>query len=100
MSDFPNSYYAASLNRNKKSYSKLTGNYDCDVCVIGGGFTGLSTAIEASKQGLKVILIEQNIIGWGASGRNGGQIWNDVSWGIENIEKNYGFTHANQLWNI
>lgn len=100
MSDFPNSYYAASLNRNKKSYSKLTDSYECDVCVIGGGFTGLSTAIEASKQGLKVILIEQNIIGWGASGRNGGQIWNDVSWGIENIEKNYGFTHANQLWNI
>ena len=67
MSDFPNSYYAASLTRNKKSYSKLTDSYECDVCVIGGGFTGLSTAIEASKQGLKVILIEQNIIGWGAS---------------------------------
>ena len=81
-------------------FPKLVGDHSCDVCVIGGGFTGLSTAIEASKQGLKVILIEQNIIGWGASGRNGGQIWNDVSWGIENIEKNYGFTHANQLWNI
>ena len=47
MSDFPNSYYAASLTRNKKSYSKLTDSYECDVCVIGGGFTGLSTAIEA-----------------------------------------------------
>lgn len=100
MTSYPNSYYAASLDGEKKSYSNLNSNYDCDICIIGGGFSGLSTAIEAAKKGLNVILLEQNIIGWGASGRNGGQIWNDVSWGIEVIEKKYGIDHAKQLWNI
>ena len=100
MTSYPDSYYASSLDREKKYYPNLKDNYDCDICVVGGGFSGLSTAIEAAKKGLKVILLEQNIIGWGASGRNGGQIWNDVSWGIEVIEKKYGIDHAKQLWNI
>ncbi len=100
MSQYPNSYYATSLSQQKDALPTLIDDHECDLCVIGGGFSGLSTAIEAAERGLKVILLEQNIIGWGASGRNGGQIWNDVAWGIYGIEKKYGLKHAMQLWNI
>ena len=100
MSQYPNSYYATSLSQQKDALPTLIDDHKCDLCVIGGGFSGLSTAIEAAERGLKVILLEQNIIGWGASGRNGGQIWNDVAWGIDGIEKKYGLKHAMQLWNI
>ena len=100
MRQYPDSYYVASLNKNKVSYPAFNGEHNCDLCVIGGGFTGLSTAIEAAKKGLNVILLEKNIIGWGASGRNGGQIWPDVAWGIDVIEKKYGLDFAKQIWNI
>tara|TARA_Y100000748_G_scaffold303234_1_gene307718 strand:+ start:601 stop:1890 length:1290 start_codon:yes stop_codon:yes gene_type:complete len=100
MEQYPNSYYVASLNKDKESFPSLNDELSCDLCVIGGGFTGLSTAIEAAKKGLNVILLEQNLIAWGASGRNGGQIWPDVAWGIDIIEKNYGINFAKQIWDI
>ena len=100
MENYPDSYYAQNIETLKKSYDQLIDNHECDICVVGGGFSGLSTAIEAAKKGLKVIVIEQNLFGWGASGRNGGQIWNDVSWGIDVIEKKYGIKLARQIWDI
>ena len=48
MRQYPDSYYVASLNKNKVSFPAFNGENDCDLCVIGGGFTGLSTAIEAA----------------------------------------------------
>ena len=65
MSQYPNSYYATSLSQQKDALPTLIDDHECDLCVIGGGFSGLSTAIEAAERGLKVILLEQNIIGWG-----------------------------------
>ncbi len=100
MVEYPDSYYAAFLKDGKKTYPVLMDDHECDVCIIGGGFSGISTAIECAKKGLKVILIEENLFGWGASGRNGGQIWNDVSWGIELIEKKYGIGLAQKMWGI
>ena len=100
MENYPDSYYAQNIETLKKPYDQLIDNHECDICVVGGGFSGLSTAIEAAKKGLKVIVIEQNLFGWGASGRNGGQIWNDVSWGIDVIEKKYGMKLARQIWDI
>ena len=67
------SYYAATRN-DLSSWPELSGELDADVCVIGGGFTGLNTAINLAEGGYKVILLEANRIGWGASGRNGGQL--------------------------
>ena len=87
MQDYPNSYYIDSLDRKLIHHPSLKDSYECDLCIIGGGFTGLSTAIEASKKGLKVILLEQNKVAWGASGRNGGQIGPDISNGVESLEK-------------
>ena len=68
-----NSYYAA-IQRDKSSFPALEGDERADVCIIGGGLTGVATAVELSERGYKVVLLEANRIGWGASGRNGGQI--------------------------
>ena len=100
MLDYPNSYYIESLDRDLIHHPSLSDSDSCDLCIIGGGFTGLSTAIEASKKGLKVILLEQNKIAWGASGRNGGQIGPDISNGVESLEKKYGFEVVKNLWNL
>ncbi|MCS5593820.1 MAG: FAD-binding oxidoreductase [Porticoccaceae bacterium] len=67
------SYYAASAKW-QTDYPQLEGNLDVDVVVVGAGFSGVATAVELCERGYKVALIESNRIGWGASGRNGGQI--------------------------
>lgn len=67
-----NSYYEASVDRPPPS-PPLHGRVDVDICVIGGGYTGLSCAIELADRGYSVALLEAQRIGWGASGRNGGQ---------------------------
>jgi len=67
------SYYAATANPHG-TWPRLTESIRADVCVVGGGFTGLSAALNLAERGFKVVLIEANRIGWGASGRNGGQI--------------------------
>ena len=67
------SYYAASANW-QTDYPELEGDISADVVIVGGGFSGVATAVELCERGCKVALIEANRIGWGASGRNGGQI--------------------------
>ena len=68
-----NTYYAATANA-WETQAALQGEAHCDVCVIGGGFTGLSAALACAEKGLSVILLEAETIGFGASGRNGGQL--------------------------
>jgi gamma-glutamylputrescine oxidase len=67
------SYYAATANE-LTDYAPLRGAVSADVCVIGAGFTGISTAICLAERGYKVQVVEANRVGWGASGRNGGQL--------------------------
>jgi glycine/D-amino acid oxidase-like deaminating enzyme len=67
------SYYAATIN-DPATYPPLADDADCDVCIIGGGFSGISTAIFLAERGANVVLLEARRIGWGASGRNGGQV--------------------------
>jgi ribulose 1,5-bisphosphate synthetase/thiazole synthase len=67
------SYYAASANW-QTDYPKLDGDLDVDVVIVGAGFSGVATAVELCERGYKVALVESHRIGWGASGRNGGQI--------------------------
>lgn len=74
------SYYAASANP-WQSQPPLRGEQHVDVAVVGGGLTGLSAALELAQGGYKVALLEAESIGWGASGRSGGQII--VGWGCE-----------------
>src|ERR1700722_7352352 len=72
------SYYTASVGR-ETAYPRLQGEVSVDVAIVGGGFTGVATAVELSERGLKVALVEKHKIGWGASGRNGGQVTGSLS---------------------
>ena len=83
------SYYAASAN-DTRIRPALVGHEQADVCVIGAGFTGLSSALHLAEQGYKVIVLEASRIGFGASGRNGGQIVHSYSRDMDFIEKHYG----------
>ena len=67
------SYYAASANW-QTNYPELQNDLNADVVIVGGGFSGVAAALELSERGYEVILLEANRIGWGASGRNGGQL--------------------------
>jgi len=69
----PISYYAATSN-DREPFGRMEGQTHADVCIIGGGYTGVAAALELAERGISVTLLEQNQIGWGASGRNGGQI--------------------------
>jgi gamma-glutamylputrescine oxidase len=82
------SYYAATRN-DLTSYPRLEGQLSADVCVIGGGFSGVATALNLSERGYKVVLLEAHRIGWGASGRNGGQVIAGIS-GEHAVKKQLG----------
>jgi glycine/D-amino acid oxidase-like deaminating enzyme len=70
---YPHSYY---VDTAKEIYAhlQLEGNISADVCIVGGGFSGINTAIELAQRGMSVVLLEAKRIGWGASGRNGGEL--------------------------
>jgi glycine/D-amino acid oxidase-like deaminating enzyme len=82
------SYYAATVN-DVTDFAPLLGERKADVCVIGAGFTGISTALHLAERGYDVHVVEANKVGWGASGRNGGQMISGVS-GRKNISNNLG----------
>jgi gamma-glutamylputrescine oxidase len=93
---YPQSYYAASANPTPDRPA-LAGDVETDVCIIGAGYTGLSTAISLLENGFKVALVEAAKVGFGASGRNGGQIVNSYSRDIDVIERSVGAQQAKLL---
>lgn len=90
------SYYAASANPHAP-YPQLNEAIRCDVCIVGGGFSGLSSALHLIEAGYDVVVLEAARIGWGASGRNGGQVVNSYSRDIDVIEARYGQQTAAML---
>jgi len=82
------SYYAAS-RKLKIEYPSLVGEHRCDVAVVGAGFTGVSTTLYLAERGYDVALVESNRIGWGASGRNGGQLIDGFT-SVEKFERRSG----------
>lgn len=92
---YPASWYAHSAGVHDQ-YPALNGEHQADVCIIGGGFTGLSAACTLAEAGRKVILLEAHQIGWGASGRNGGQLIRGFV-GQEKVEKYWGANHAKAI---
>lgn len=82
-------YYAASANPTPERPS-LEGQTEADVCIIGAGFTGMSAAIELSERGYDVVVLEAERVGFGASGRNGGQLVNGYSRSLTHIGRHYG----------
>lgn len=84
-----NSYYAASANPSPDR-PQLTGRNEIDICIVGAGYSGLSTGLHLVEKGYKVAIIEGARVGWGASGRNGGQIVNGLNASLQTIRKRYG----------
>jgi len=82
------SYYAASANE-ATAFAPLRGEQSADVCVIGAGFTGISTALHLAERGYNVHVVEAHKVGWGASGRNGGQMIGGIA-GEKHIAKHHG----------
>ncbi|HWD27222.1 MAG TPA: FAD-binding oxidoreductase [Rhizomicrobium sp.] len=95
----PQGYYAASAEK-LPPLPRLTGEWRADLCVVGGGFTGLSAALHAAKAGAKVALVEAHGIGFAASGRNGGQIHPGHRQSQAELETWLGETHARDLWRL
>ena len=92
------SYYAASLGP-ATDYPELLGEQHADVCVIGAGFTGISTALHLAERGYNVHVVEANRIGWGASGRNGGQLIGGFS-GEHVLARQHGIELSELLWQL
>ena len=92
----PDSYYAATAHA--LPFPRLSEAVTCDVCVIGGGFTGLSSALHLAERGFSVVLLEAQRVGWGASGRNGGQLGSGQRPDKITLEASLGKDHARRLW--
>lgn len=91
------SYYEATVQR-PATAPALAGDIDCDVAIVGGGLAGLSAAIELADRGYRVVLLEAKQIGWGASGRNGGQALAGLACEQETIEAQLGLDEARRVW--
>ena len=94
---YPTSWYAATVTPPAPK-PPLEGEITADVCVIGGGYTGLSAALHAAEAGLSVVLLEAQRIGFGASGRNGGQVGTGQRIDQDALETMVGKTRARALW--
>ncbi|MEQ8948935.1 FAD-binding oxidoreductase, partial [Parvibaculum sp.] len=96
---YPSSYYAATAN-DASPILPLKGEVSADVCVIGAGYTGLSAALHLAERGYKVTVLEAERIGWGASGRNGGQLGVGQRKDQRELEKRLGREWAHRLWDL
>ncbi len=93
----PASWYTATATP-LAPFPPLDGDTTADVAIVGGGYTGLSAALHLAEAGVDVVLLEQHRVGWGASGRNGGQLHSgqrrDVVW----MEERFGIEETKRLW--
>ncbi len=92
-------YYAATANRTRAP-QPLLGEVDCDVVVIGGGFTGIAAALACAEKGFSVVLLEGETIGFGASGRNGGQLIPGLRWSMREIDAAFGAERAKAIFDV
>jgi gamma-glutamylputrescine oxidase len=96
---YVSSYYAASAHAAPER-PPLTGSVDCDVCVVGAGLAGCSTALHLAQSGLSVVLLEEHRVAWGASGRSGGQAIYGVAAGPGKLERLLGAGDARAVWDV
>ena len=97
--DYPDSYYHATCNRSLELTS-LDGSVRADICIIGGGYTGLSAALHLSRRGYDVVLLEARKPGWGASGRNGGQLCSGQRKDQLTLTEMVGTDTARHFWEL
>lgn len=96
---YPPSYYASGIEP-LTGTSAPEGAHRFDVCVVGGGFTGVSTALHLAQQGYNVCVLEAQRIGFGASGRNGGQVGQGQRLDQDELEHMFDLSRARELWKI
>lgn len=96
---YPNSWYAATAH-SLPPFPPLVGAVQADVCIIGAGYTGLSAALHLAQAGYTVVALEAHRVGWGASGRNGGQVGTGLNKDQAALEAAFGKTQARALWDL
>lgn len=96
---YPASWYAATAHE-LAPFPQLAGPVRADVCVVGAGYTGLSAALHLAEAGLDVVLLEAHRVGFGASGRNGGQLGSGQRVTQDALEKTVGDAEAAKLWHL
>ncbi|MDD7911421.1 FAD-binding oxidoreductase [Pseudovibrio exalbescens] len=96
---YPASYYHASAEF-LEAFPPLADDIRCDVCVVGAGYMGLSTALHLRARGYDVVVLDAHRIGWGASGRNGGQLGSGQRVDVDELEDLVGPERALALWQI
>ncbi len=96
---YPPSYYAATA-KGLRVRPRAEGRLRCDVCIVGGGYTGVSSALHLAQKGFRVILLDAQRLGWGASGRNGGQVNTGTRLDQPTLEGLYGRDMARNLWHV
>ena len=99
MTEYIHSYYSETA-RGIVPSPTLLHDARADVCIIGGGYTGLSSAIHLRDRGYSVVLLEAERVGWGASGRNGGQCTIGQRQPQETLEHMVGKAEAHRLWDL
>ena len=95
--EYPSAWYV-DQSKIESTRPPLEEDLSCDICIIGAGFTGLSAALELSEKGYKVIVLEAHRAGWGASGRNGGQVSSGQRMDQDYLEEHYGLDAAKKYW--
>jgi gamma-glutamylputrescine oxidase len=94
-----NSYYLAAAHPAPRRPA-LAGPVECDVCIVGGGISGCSAALHLAERGYRVILLEQHRVGWGASGRNGGQVLPGTAASPARLIRLLGADGARAVWGL
>ncbi|MGH8277679.1 MAG: NAD(P)/FAD-dependent oxidoreductase, partial [Steroidobacteraceae bacterium] len=93
------SYYSASAHP-APARPALDGALECDVCVVGGGIAGCSAALHLAERGMRVVLLEEHRVGWGASGRSGAQAIFGVAAGQAKLTRLIGSAGARAVWDV
>ncbi|MEM9636363.1 MAG: FAD-binding oxidoreductase [Pseudomonadota bacterium] len=96
---YPESWYAASTPA-LPPFDSLRDEVKADVCVIGAGYTGLSAALHLAQTGRRVVVLEAHRVGFGASGRNGGQLGSGQRVEQDALERMAGPAQAQALWHL
>src|SRR5580658_4941521 len=98
-SDYVHSYYAATAPLGE-ALAPLAGGASADVCVVGAGIAGCSAALALAERGYRVVLLEAQRLGWGASGRAGGQVIFGLSVEQDELESLVGRSDAHAIWEL
>ncbi|MGO4387415.1 NAD(P)/FAD-dependent oxidoreductase [Microvirga sp. 2YAF29] len=98
-SGYIDTYYRRTLT-SSEDYPRATGHIEADICIVGGGLAGLTAALKLARLGRSVVLLEENRIAWGASGRNGGFVAAGYATGLDSIARHVGQHQAHELYRL